>query len=406
MLSWSPPNLPPLHYDVPSLELRDSYSRKLHRVSDSGIYVCGITPYDSTHLGHAATYITFDLIARYLIASGKLPKRTQNVTDIDDPLLERANRDGFDWTELSTSQIQLFRDDMTSLRVIPPSHYLGVVENMNLILGYIGRLVNTGITYDIDGDIYLDLSLVPGALEKLPQSLPESIEIFRTRGGDPDRSGKRHPLDTLIWMKNRVGEPYWEGPYGRGRPGWHIECVALALSSLDEGKNISIAIQGGGNDLRFPHHYMTGVQALALTSRQFSEIYVHTGMIGLNGEKMSKSRGNLIFVGKLLRDGVDPMALRLALMNRRYSDDFMWNENYLKDAAHFLSRLRSALSREESAPTLPVITALTAALSQDLDTPKALGEIEQWCYRTESGEVGGNPGELSRAIDALLGIAL
>jgi L-cysteine:1D-myo-inositol 2-amino-2-deoxy-alpha-D-glucopyranoside ligase len=406
MLSWSPPYLPPLHYDFPSLELRDSYSRKLHRVSDSGIYVCGITPYDSTHLGHAATYITFDLIARYLIASGKSPKRTQNVTDIDDPLLERANRDGFAWTELSTSQIQLFRDDMTSLRVIPPSHYLGVVENMNLILGYIGRLVNNGVTYDIDGDIYLDLSLVPGALEKLPQSLPESIEIFRTRGGDPDRAGKRHPLDTLIWMKNRVGEPYWEGPYGRGRPGWHIECVALALSSLDEGKNISIAIQGGGNDLRFPHHYMTGVQALALTSKQFSEIYVHTGMIGLNGEKMSKSRGNLIFVSKLLRDGVDSMALRLALMNRRYSEDFMWNENYLSKAVNFLARLRSALSREESAPTLPVITALTAALSQDLDTPRALGEIEKWCHRSESGEIGGNPGELSRAIDALLGLAL
>lgn len=406
MLSWPSPYLPPLHLKFPSLELRDSYTRNLNTVSDSGIYVCGITPYDATHLGHAATYITFDLIARYLIASGKSPKRTQNVTDIDDPLLERANRDGFDWTELSTSQIQLFRDDMTSLRVIPPSHYLGVVENMDLILGCIEKLVNRGITYDIDGDIYLDLSLISGALEKLPHSLTESIEIFRTRGGDPDRAGKRHPLDTLIWMKNRVGEPYWEGRYGRGRPGWHIECVALALSSLDEGKSFSIAIQGGGNDLRFPHHYMTGVQAFALTSREFSQTYVHTGMIGLNGEKMSKSRGNLIFVNRLLSDGIDPMAIRLALINRRYSDDFMWNDNSLDEAANFLVRLRSALSREDSAPTVPVITALTAALSQDLDTSKALGEIEKWCYRTESGEVGGNPGELSRAIDALLGIAL
>jgi L-cysteine:1D-myo-inositol 2-amino-2-deoxy-alpha-D-glucopyranoside ligase len=391
MESWAKPYLPPTKFRLPPLELRDSYSGKLFQIRDGGVYVCGITPYDATHLGHAATYLSFDLISRFFI---------------DDPLLERARRDSVEWQELAESQVQLYRDDMTALRVLPPDHFLSVIENMELIISYIEKLISTGKTYSIDGDVYLDISLVEGALENLPLSNEEAIRVFKERGGDPDRPGKRNPLDTLIWMKQRPDEPGWNSPFGAGRPGWHIECVALALSSLDKKSDISIEIQGGGSDLRFPHHYMTGVQAKAITGRTFSSVYAHTGMIGLNGEKMSKSRGNLVFVSDLLKNGVDPNALRIALLKRHYSKDLMWSDEKLTDAEKFLERLNECLSREEVAPTDDLIKNISQALAEDLDTVSVFSLLESWCVATESGEKGGNAGELSRELDLLLGLAL
>lgn len=375
-------------------------------VNGGGIYVCGITPYDATHLGHAATYLSFDLISRYLLASGSEIRRTQNVTDIDDPLLERANRDGVPWKELAEGQIQLYRDDMTALRVIPPDNFLSVIENMKLIISYIEKLASSGKTYAIEGDIYLDLSLIEGALENLPIPLSEAIQIFKERGGDPERVGKRHPLDTLVWMKQRVDEPGWESSFGKGRPGWHIECVALALSSLDNNSKFSLEIQGGGSDLKFPHHYMTAVQAQAITGRPFSSVYVHTGMIGLNGEKMSKSRGNLIFVSKLLNDGIDPNVIRIALIQRHYSEDTIWSDATLQSAQIFLDRLRNNLAREEVAATDPIIANVVLALANNLDTPRVFALLDSWCEKTENGETAGNAGELSRALDLLLGLAI
>lgn len=375
-------------------------------VNGGGIYVCGITPYDATHLGHAATYLSFDLISRYLLASGSEIRRTQNVTDIDDPLLERANRDGVPWKELAEGQIQLYRDDMTALRVIPPDNFLSVIENMKLIISYIEKLASSGKTYAIEGDIYLDLSLIEGALENLPIPLSEAIQIFKERGGDPERVGKRHPLDTLVWMKQRVDEPGWESSFGKGRPGWHIECVALALSSLDNNSKFSLEIQGGGSDLKFPHHYMTAVQAQAITGRPFSSVYVHTGMIGLNGEKMSKSRGNLIFVSNLLNDGIDPNVIRIALIQRHYSEDTIWSDATLQSAQIFLDRLRNNLAREEVAATDPIIANVVLALANNLDTPRVFALLDSWCEKTENGETAGNAGELSRALDLLLGLAI
>jgi L-cysteine:1D-myo-inositol 2-amino-2-deoxy-alpha-D-glucopyranoside ligase len=406
MESWSRPYLPPAKSKFVTLKLRDSYSGELVDVNGGGIYVCGITPYDATHLGHAATYLSFDLISRYLLASGSEIRRTQNVTDIDDPLLERANRDGVPWKELAEGQIQLYRDDMTALRVIPPDNFLSVIENMKLIISYIEKLVSSGKTYAIEGDIYLDLSLIEGALENLPIPLSEAIQIFKERGGDPERVGKRHPLDTLVWMKQRVDEPGWESSFGKGRPGWHIECVALALSSLDNNSKFSLEIQGGGSDLKFPHHYMTAVQAQAITGRPFSSVYVHTGMIGLNGEKMSKSRGNLIFVSKLLNDGIDPNVIRIALIQRHYSEDTIWSDATLQSAQIFLDRLRNNLAREEVAATDPIIANVVLALANNLDTPRVFALLDSWCEKTESGETAGNAGELSRALDLLLGLAI
>jgi L-cysteine:1D-myo-inositol 2-amino-2-deoxy-alpha-D-glucopyranoside ligase len=410
MLSWAPTFLPAIKVDLPRLNLIDSYSKERQKIGTGGLYVCGITPYDATHLGHAATYLTFDLVNRYLTLLGDGNNYTQNVTDIDEPLFERARRDEVDWKTLGDNQVQLYRDDMTALRVLPPTNFLGVVENMELIIEYIERLVATGKTYNISSDIYLDIAQVDGALTNLPLPIQEAVQIFRERGGDPDRAGKRHPLDPLLWVTKRENEPVWKSSLGDGRPGWHIECVALALSSLDGastgGETSCIAIQGGGEDLKFPHHYMSGVQAKALTGREFASCYVHSGMIGLAGEKMSKSKGNLVFVSSLIKEGIDPMAIRVALLNRHYRSDLMWSDSILIAAQNFLLRLRENLARQEVAPTGSLILALATSLSDDLNTPQVFQEIDDWCTATESGVTGGNPGELARVLDALLGIAL
>ena len=417
MRSWPTVYLPPtLGENKDSrqdLVLIDSYSGERVKLTDSpfSIYVCGITPYDATHLGHAATYLTFDLINRFQIASGKELDFSQNVTDIDDPLLERARRDSQNWEELAHSQIELFREDMTELRVIPPDHYLGVVESMNTVIRYIQELVDTGKTYNLGGDIYLDLGGVPGALEGLPMPIDEAIKIFQARGGDPSREGKRHPLDTLIWSAEKPGEPSWQSQFGPGRPGWHIECVAIALNTLTsseigEESQFSLTLQGGGSDLRFPHHYMTNVQSRAITGREFARAYLHTGMISWQGEKMSKSLGNLVFVSKLREQGWSGNEIRFALINRHLTDDFDWEIRHLESARNALARISSALSREEVAPTEAVVREIQLALSEGLDVPRAINAIFQWCSATESGIVGGVAGELSRAMDLYLGIAL
>ena len=410
MRSWPTVYLPPAPQFVshPVLRLQDSYTKQISEVSGAQIssYVCGITPYDATHLGHAATYITFDLIHRYLIARGSKVSFVENITDIDDPLLERAARDKQDWRELATSQIELFRSDMTALRVMPPQHYEGVVESMEIISSLVENYISNSMTYQLDGDIYLDLNQVDDFPNNLPLPLEEALDVFRERGGDPDRPGKRHPLDPLLWRGIRKGEPYWNAKFGAGRPGWHVECVAIALKNLPEVGATSITIQGGGSDLIFPHHYMTAMQAKALTKKDFAAHYVHAGMIGLAGEKMSKSRGNLVFVSKLLSKNVAPQAIRLALISQHYQSDRMWSDELLKRAETLLLKLDNALARTEVAPTTPVINEIVAALADNLDTPKTLQIIESWCDQTMNGDSGGSAGEMSRALDTYLGIAL
>jgi len=421
MRSWPSVYLPPVESKAnqsasthPQLKLKDSYSGNSVLLEDKTFssYVCGITPYDATHLGHAATYLTFDLIHRYQIASGRELHYTQNVTDIDDPLLERAKRDGQDWRELATSQIDLFREDMTELRVLPPSNYLGVVESMELVIQHISSLIETGRTYELEGDIYLSLSNIPGALENLPVPVHEAVSVFASRGGDPNRSGKKHPLDTLIWSAQREGEPSWPSPFGNGRPGWHIECVAIALSTLTKqpwnrrDPHASISLQGGGSDLRFPHHYMTSVQARAITNKPFADLYLHTGMISWQGEKMSKSLGNLVFVSRLRAEGWTGNEIRYSLINRKYSQDLAWDMKLLSQARENLVRVNSALSREEVAPTDRVVREMQLALADDLNVEKALENVLEWCAVTEAGATGGISGEISRALDLYLGIAL
>jgi len=377
---------------------------------DFRMYVCGITPYDATHLGHAATYLTFDLINRYQRLSGASVHFVENITDVDEPLLERAERDRIDWKSLAQQETDLFSGDMVALRIFAPEYFVPVTQIMPLVDQMISQMKSNGFVYSLGGDLYF--RTVP-FLDALPISVDEAIHIFAQRGGDPQREGKEHPLDAVLWIANKNDEPGWESSHGFGRPGWHVECAVISLRYLlgpnflkgDLGRASLIDLQGGGNDLIFPHHFMSAAQVKAATGQSFARAFVHTGMIGLDGEKMSKSKGNLVFVFKLLEAGVDPVAIRYALLQGHYSTDRMWSQPILDQAIADVSRIRSALGRNEVAPTHHVIQAIADAIADDLNTPVAFEHLHTWVLATESGETGGSTGEMARALDSLMGLA-
>jgi L-cysteine:1D-myo-inositol 2-amino-2-deoxy-alpha-D-glucopyranoside ligase len=413
MNSWSQVAIPSLKQglELPQLSLSDTASAAKKLVEKKSVYrmyVCGITPYDATHLGHAATYLTFDLINRYLRASGAEVKYVQNITDIDDPLLERANRDGLDWKELAHQQIDLFRGDMENLRVIPPAHYIGAVDAIPLVVDAIKDLDSLSTIYQVDTDRYFSVHADTRFGSRSHLSQEQMISIFSERGGDPDRLGKKDPLDCLVWMSQRPNEPGWNSSLGVGRPGWHIECTAIALEYLDpsDGDSTLIDIQGGGSDLIFPHHEMCAAQAHLLTGKELASSYVHTGMIGLDGEKMSKSKGNLVFVSRLVAAGTDPMAIRIALMSDHYRHDRMWSQGLLEKAENQLAQIRKAVEASNAAPTDIVIRKIIEALSEDLNTPKVLSILADWSSETLNGATGGTTNELRDALDSLLGLLL
>ena len=338
------------------------------------MYVCGITPYDATHLGHAATYLTFDLVNRFLRFSGSRVDYAQNITDIDDPLLERANRDGIDWKDLAHQQIELFRSDMTALRVIPPAHYIGAVDAIPLVIEAIKKLDIRDSIYKVDNDLYFRVSADSRFGKRSHLSTEQMISIFAERGGDPDRQGKNDPLDCLVWLSQRPNEPGWDSPFSIGRPGWHIECTAIAIEYLQpsETDQTLIDIQGGGSDLIFPHHEMCAAQAKVITGKELASHYVHAGMVGLDGEKMSKSKGNLVFVSRLISEGHDPMAIRWALMKSHYRSDRMWTQKILIDAEREYEALKNALLTGYIEIDGEMIGRIVDLIADDLDTPSVL----------------------------------
>src|SRR5262245_13846593 len=349
MQSWIAPRVTQLPGEGRPLPLFDSARQGRYPIRPDGparMYVCGITPYDATHLGHAATMITFDLVYRVWLDDGLSVRYVQNVTDIDDPLLERAARDGEDWVVLGMRETALFREDMEALRILPPTEYVGAVESIPSIARRVADLVDSGASYrlpDGTGDVYFEVAAAPRFGYESNLSRDQMLAYFAERGGDPERPGKRDPLDPLLWRGSRDGEPSWDGgPLGPGRPGWHIECAAIALDLLGD----TITVQGGGNDLLFPHHECSAAHADALTGKTpFATHYVHAGMIGLDGEKMSKSKGNLVFVSRLRGDGVDPMAVRLALLADHYRTDRQWTDDVLKGGLLRLARWREAVQQ-------------------------------------------------------------
>ncbi|WKK61551.1 cysteine--1-D-myo-inosityl 2-amino-2-deoxy-alpha-D-glucopyranoside ligase [Corynebacterium sp. P3-F1] len=409
MHSWPTPAVPPVSGTPVPLALYDTADGGV-RVVDTrgnadgevGMYVCGITPYDSTHLGHAATYLTFDLVYRQLLTNGHKVHYVQNITDVDDPLFERAERDGVDWRELGTSQIDLFRSDMEILSVIPPRDYIGAMEAVDEVVEMVQTLLDKGIAYSLDDasatspDIYAPITATEqfGYESNLDRATME--EFFAERGGDPERPGKRDPLDALLWRGHRDGEPAWDAPFGSGRPGWHIECSAIATNRL----GTTFAIQGGGSDLAFPHHEFSAAHAEATYGvDRMAGHYVHTGMIALDGVKMSKSLGNLVFVHKLTEQGHDPSAIRLAVFSGHYRDDRDFSFDALDDAEKRLARWRELLAQDVSEEeAVGVVDKLRAALADDLDTARALNIVDE--------ARGDHDGILASAIDGLLGVQL
>ncbi len=407
MKSWPTYEVPLLPGQGTALTLFDTATgerRETKPGPTARLYVCGITPYDATHLGHAATYLAFDLVQRVWRDAGHPVHYVQNVTDVDDPLLERAARTGENWMDLSEREIELFREDMTALRVLAPDEYIGAVESVPEITGAISTLLAEGAAYPVGEDIYFDVSSSGRFGYESHYDRATMLTLFAERGGDPEVPGKRDPLDSLLWRGHRAGEPFWDTPLGKGRPGWHIECSVIALNRLGMGFDV----QGGGSDLIFPHHEHSAAHAEALThNAPFAKHYVHAGMIGLDGEKMSKSRGNLVLVSKLRMGGVDPMALRLALLDGHYRADREWTGGRLPNAEARLGRWRTAVARPTGPPAEALLAEVRAALANDLDTTTAIAAIDRW---TEpAATTGGDesaPGLVRHLVDALLGIEL
>ena len=452
MKTWSAPSVPRLPGTGSAIEIMDTSSGRL-AVASSGpvatLYACGITPYDATHMGHAATYVAWDLLMRGWRDSGLRPLYTQNVTDVDDPLLERAERDGEDWRELARRETDRYRADMAALRVLPPDHLVGVVEALGFIDELGGRLAERGALYDLAGDRYLARSADPafGSVSGLGKL--EMIEFFAERGGDPGRLGKKDPLDALIWRAERPGEPAWDSRFGPGRPGWHVECAAIATHYL----GVSFDVQAGGSDLIFPHHEMSASHARVAYGGEgdgparggdvFARLYAHAGMVRLDGEKMSKSLGNLVFVSRLREAGTDPMVIRLAILAHHYRSDWDWTRAGLAEAERRLERWRSAChlaartagigalvdiaataglagkgpggpsparaGAPGGGPGRAVLARVRERIADDLDAPGALTVIDDWAgavLASGGSSAGGDAGLVAATADALLGIVL
>ncbi len=421
VLTWPAPHVPQLPGIGPVVRVHDSSSDLLVPAAVGAaarLYVCGITPYDATHLGHAATAVAFDVLNRAWRDNGLAVRFASNVTDVDDPLLERAAATGVDWRQLADDQIALYAEDMTALGVIPPDVYRGVVEVLPDVVAAVEALLASGAAYRVPtpeavdggtdlGDVYADLSVDPkfGSVSGLDRET--MLALFAERGGDPDRAGKRDPLDPLLWRRERAGEPAWDGgTLGRGRPGWHIECAVIAR----DGLGLPCDVQGGGSDLLFPHHEMSTSHARMLDpEHDGARVHVHAGMVGLDGEKMSKSRGNLVLVSTLRAQGEDPMAIRLALLAHRYRYDWQWSAEQLVAARERLAAWRRAVSGNGGPDAAATLAAVRSAVADDLDTPAALAAVDDWAARALAGAdemVEGAPGVVARAVDALLGVRL
>lgn len=425
MISWNSRTVPDLPGGPPPIQLWDSAQGTLAELPQDarqGLYVCGITPYDATHMGHAATYVAFDLLNRLWRDAGRDVDYVQNVTDIDDPLLERATATNVDWMDLARSQTDLFRTDMEALNVLAPSHYVGAVESVPGIVPVIEDLLQRNLAYRVqgsdsepDGDVYFSVERAiektgtdagaqwePGFISHLDGQT--MMTTFAERGGDPARAGKNNPLDPLLWRVARPGEPSWDGAsLGPGRPGWHIECSVIALQYLDA----PFAVQGGGSDLMFPHHEMSAGHAQAISGLPLARHYAHAGMVGLDGEKMSKSKGNLVLVSALREAGTDPAAIRLAILANHYRSDWSWTAGGLDTARSRLDNWRAALASATVDSVEGLLASMRAALAHDLNAPAALTAVDRWCAETAHLTGTDDGARLAAdAFDALLGIRL
>ena len=323
-----------------ALRLYDTAQRAVVPFEADGLvrmYVCGITPYDSTHLGHAATYLTYDLLIRRLEDLGHEVHMVRNVTDVDDSILPKARELGVPYLELAEQEIARFRADMDALEMRPPIAEPRATETIDEIISMVERLLDSGHAYLTHGTAYFDVSTAPhwgelSALLRGPDGPPRPA-----RGGNPDDPHRRNPLDFVLWQPSAADEPAWRAPFGVGRPGWHVECSAMSMQELGP----TLDLHGGGTDLIFPHHECEIAQSEAITGLPFVRHWLHSAMVAYEGEKMSKSLGNLVFISDL-RQTADPRAIRLALLHHHYRSGFEWHDTDIQDGTALLHRLVAA----------------------------------------------------------------
>ncbi|HVC25607.1 MAG TPA: cysteine--tRNA ligase [Acidimicrobiales bacterium] len=329
------------------------------------IYTCGITPYDAAHLGHAATYLAYDVLQRRLRDLGHITRCVRNVTDVDDDILRKARELDVHYLDLAADEIARFDEQMAALNVLVPYREPRATSAIPDILGFVAMVLDSGHAYRAGGAVYFDVSSFErfGQISHLGRD--EMVELARERGGNPDDPNKRDPLDFVLWQPSLPDEPSWESLWGPGRPGWHIECSALAMREL----GLPIDLHGGGSDLIFPHHECEAAQSEAATGETFVRHWMHVGMVRLGGEKMSKSLGNLVFVGELLKEH-EGVAIRLALLSQHYRTTWEWRPELLDEANDRLAAWRAA------GPGEGAIDEVRARLDDDLDTPGALGALD------------------------------
>jgi L-cysteine:1D-myo-inositol 2-amino-2-deoxy-alpha-D-glucopyranoside ligase len=353
------------------------------------LYTCGITPYDAAHIGHAATYLAYDILQRRLRDLGHVTQCVRNVTDVDDDILRKARELGVNYLDLAAEEMARFDADMKAIGLLPAWSEPRATSAIPDILGFIGMVLESGHAYQAGGGVYFDVSSFSRFGQVSHLSSASMVELARENGGNPDDPNKRLPLDFILWQPSAPDEPAWDSLWGRGRPGWHIECSALAMRELGP----TIDLHGGGTDLIFPHHECEAAQSEAATGSLFVRHWMHVGLVRLGGTKMSKSLGNLVFVSDLLKDW-EPAAIRLAIIANHYRSAWDWDDSLLAAAEDRYAAWRGG--SPSSSGAAPLLDAVRAALDEDLDTPGAIAAID----------AAAASGEDVSAAAALLGVGL
>ena len=331
------------------------------------MYTCGITPYDATHLGHASTFLFYDILQRRLIDLGHTVRCVRNVTDVDDPLFAKARELGVHYLDLAAGEEARFNRDMEALEMLPAYSTPRASSAITDIRKFIGLVLERGFAYAVGGSVYFDVTKVPTFGEVSHYSHEQMLEFARQRGGNVDDPQKRNPLDFVLWHPSADDEPAWDATWGAGRPGWHIECSALALRDL----GTTIDLHGGGSDLIFPHHECERAQSEAATGETFVKHWMHVAMVFKDGEKMSKSLGNLVFVDQL-RTVWDPRSIRIAIIEHHYRKEWEWDETLMSRSSARLTQWVASVGGTQS----DLLDSVRACLDNDLDTPGALALID------------------------------
>jgi L-cysteine:1D-myo-inositol 2-amino-2-deoxy-alpha-D-glucopyranoside ligase len=365
------------------------------------MYVCGITPYDSTHLGHAATYLAYDILTRRLEDLGHEVRMVRNVTDVDDSILPKARELGVGYLELADAELARFHSDMDALGILAPAVEPRATDAIDGIIKMVEQLLDSGHAYLTHGTAYFDVSTAPRFGQLSHYSEDQMLLLAKARGGNPDDPHRRAPLDFVLWQPSLDDEPAWRAPFGVGRPGWHVECSVMAMA--EHGPTVDL--HGGGTDLIFPHHECEVAQSEAVTGEPFVRHWMHSAMVNYEGEKMSKSLGNLVFVSDLL-ERADARAIRLALMRHHYRAGFEWYDTDVDDATALLHRLRAASSEPDGADPRPHAERFRAALDDDLDTPKALDALDDLASAVLSGSGDATAPDVLAELSALVGVDL